>query len=186
MKKLILPKVFIPLDDIQLPLFFLIGPIKGGDNWQKKCCEELSRQLATPFTVAVPNRWTADLPDKFYQVNGDTDEFRRQTYWERYYIQLSLRHGCLLCWLPCESRTNPRKDGNPYGRDTYGEIGRWIRTLKYQPTLNIVVGAQEGFPGLDQIRMNADEDVRAPFPIYPTLEQTVKEAIKVAVLCARS
>jgi hypothetical protein len=182
--KVILPVTFVENSVIrEHPLIYLAGPIKGGGGWHERCCREIARHIPHFFAV-VPCRCHAGDALMQYRVEGRVDKFLHQTPWEHYYLnlaaQLSKTHqGCTIFWLPEESKDSPREDGSPYGRDTYGEIGRWGRNAAWHQA-RIVVGAQPGFPGLRVIRgnLNLDFDLTSgtEFPIYPTLEETAAAA----------
>ncbi len=180
--KLILPKTFIEKSVIQSPLFFLQGPVQGGENWQERCCLEITRHLDN-FFVVVPCRWGESSRFFSYSIEGRLDVFQRQTAWEHHYLNLACelgknRKGCIIVWLPVESKKFPRSDGQPYARDTYGEIGRWGRNCALSGS-NFVVGAEPDFPGLSQIKENLRLDFNGivDFPVSVTLEETVKRAV---------
>jgi hypothetical protein len=174
--KIIIPKTLQNGD--QELTFFLLGPIKGGGDWQYQCCLELNKKLQQPFYVAVPCLWTPEHPLYSYRIRGDENHFQRQLEWERFHLVGAARFGCIIVWLPCEDKQNPRTDGQPYARDSYGEIGEWRGRLMYDRTTRFVIGAQEGFPGLDVISRNFKWAISESFKIYSTLEDTVMEAIK--------
>jgi hypothetical protein len=173
--KIILPKTLH--DGESAPLFFLLGPIKGGGGWQERCCIELDKRLRHPFYVAVPCRWTAEHPLYSHRIGGDENRFQRQTPWERYYLANAARSGCIIAWLPCEDKNNPRADGQPYARDTYGEIGEWRGRLMHGRSLRFVIGAEEKFPGLDVMSRNFEWALGDSFKIHSTLEETITAAI---------
>lgn len=93
-------------------------------------------------------------------------------------MQEASMKGCLLFWLPCESKENPRNDGEPYARDTYGELGEWRGRLMYAGQQRVVVGVEPGFYGLSQIERNFQLAMQFPFPIHNSLEQTVTAVAK--------
>ena len=179
--KLILPKTLVNGTQITGPLVFIAGPIKGGGDWQEKACDLLAKSIPNAH-IAVPCRWGPN--HRLYQYKLDSDQndgFPRQSTWEHYYLKWCCdlnrrKRGCAVLYLPCESKTTPRTDGQPYARDTYGEIARWSMYAALTGG-RIFVGAEEGFPGLSVIIENLRLDVRAAeFPIYPTLEKTITTA----------
>jgi len=106
--------------------------------------------------------------------------FQRQLEWERHYLDWASKNGCIIFWLPCESKDEPRQGNEPYAMDTRGEIGEWRGRLMNNSiftTMNLVIGGEFGFPGLETIHRNFEQALREKFPIYPTLEETVKAAI---------
>jgi hypothetical protein len=176
---IILPKTFVWENDIKGPLFFLGGPVKGGDDWQHEAARLLGERLGE-CTVAIPMRYQNKHPLLRLQLQGDDlMPFKRQLDWERHYMMEAAKNGCLLFWLPLESTTNPRpREDGPYAQDTYGELGRWSVRLEHNTELRMVIGAVEGFHGLDCIRRNISADLEREFPIQRTLEETVNAAIE--------
>lgn len=176
--KIIFPNTLCSVD--RLPLFFLAGPIAGGGDWQEHCCMLLSQQLSTEFYVASPVRYDRNHPLRAYELDGTRNYFSRQLLWERYYLDIAgrpHRWGCIIFWLPEESETDPRADGFPYAMDTRGELGEWRGRMMYDGYSHVVIGAEPGFPGLDQIVTNFRVAISNSFPIYPTLTETVKAAL---------
>jgi hypothetical protein len=180
--KIILPKTLVDPASIIHPLYFLAGPVQGGGDWQQHACNTLHYRLGDKFTVVVPNRWNQGHPLYQYKMVGDERHFCRQTLWERHYLrEAAFFNGCILFWLPRESKDTPRNDGSPYARDTYGELGEWRGILIDHRTLPVVIGAEEGFPGLSVIKENFKSALREALPIYDTLDATTDAAIKKAL-----
>lgn len=175
--RIILPKTLCEIDFTYGPLFFLGGPVLGGGDWQRKCCEILGNKIGN-FYAAIPCRYDKDHPLSAYKAGWEENYFDKQLTWERRYLALAAHRGCLFFWLPCESKANPRTDHNPYAMDTRGEIGEWRGHLMEEPALQIVVGAEANFPGLSQIQRNFNLGLGYKFPICRTLEETVYEAIR--------
>jgi hypothetical protein len=188
MVKVILPKFFINgKDDENTLVFFLAGPVLGGGDWQYEAFKEFSKRIHPDVLayIIIPCRYDALHPfrnGKHSQIaiHWHDECITRQTVWERQYLNRASepRRGCVLFWLPCESKIEPRNDHNPYARDTYGELGEWRGRLMANPNLSVVVGAEEKFPGLSVISCNFNRALGREFPIYPTLADTVDAAIK--------
>lgn len=181
--KLILPKNFVDVGPgsfyEKTPLFFLAGPVQGGGDWQRRILP-LIKRYEEHCLVASPCRYKED--DELRKLHalpysGD-GIFERQTNWERHYLERASQNGCILFWLSCEDKYNPRTDGQPYARDTQGELGAWRVHLKYNSSVRVVIGAEPGFPGLSVIKCNLDGDLGKDFPIYSTMEETVKAAVR--------
>ncbi len=176
------------------PTFFLAGPIRGGGDWQAKAIRTLYNMVPNAY-IFCPCRYGEDhylrkqsvlmrLPITDHGILR-TGTFPNQTMWERRYFNEAYRDGSIIFWLPEESKVNPRRDGNPYARDTYGELGEWRTTLFYEANRlalggrlspNLVVGAEPGFPGLKQIQANF-EAMLPGFVFHKTLEATIDAAI---------
>lgn len=188
---LVLPKTNI--ETFGKPAFFLAGPIKGGDDWQKRAIKLLYERQSKSF-IFCPCRYGPDhelFNDSVAQwmPQGSSGHHRSQihesqTLWERQYLETASKDGCIIFWLPEESKVNPRNDGSPYARDTYGELGEWrVRSAGEQNWLvsrpKVVIGAEPGFPGLKQIKTNFQAMIPG-FVIHESLEATIDAAIKVA------
>lgn len=179
---LILPKTlpYLSREKRNLRLYFLMGPILGGDDWHKEMSERLAS--ASPCVVVNPSRYSSEHPHYKRRVEGP-EGFETQTLWERHYLRqaaLEWRRGCIVCWLPCESDSNPRTDGNPYAMDTRGEIGEWRTHLFYNPRVRFVMGAEPGFPGLRTIQRNFEAALGCAFPIYSTMSELAVRATEVS------
>lgn len=175
MIKILVPKEHNP-QMVQMPTYFLAGPVKGGGNWQFKAIQELQKHLQD-FYVAVPFRILPGEPFYEFVDKGTGEDFPRQTLWERHFLSEASQFGSIIFWLPCEDRSNPRPGGD-YARDTRGELGEWRGRMIGDSRLKVVVGAEAGFPGLSQIKANFDDALGEDFVIYPTLEDTVKMAVQ--------
>lgn len=178
--KIIFPKTHLEIPK-NIPVFFLAGPVRGGDDWQYKTTQLLQEQMGdTEFYVAIPY-YLKVLPDEHplfkIKAEGDDSFFERQLNWERHYIDLASKQGCLIFWLPEESKTNPRIGGGPYATDTRGELGEWRGLLMNNKNLHVVVGGEEGFDGFDVLSRNFKLAIDADFPIYNSLFETVAAAI---------
>ena len=180
-------KILLPDTYVNIPvtrLYFTAGPILGADDWQATAIK-LFAQYDSECYIACPCRYDDTHP--LYQYRAmppeDASEHSNQTYWERYYIRMSMHTGCLIFWLPRESRIAPRpKDQGPYAQDTYGEIGRYFTHKIYSPNLQVVLGYEEGFPGIKTIINNLLAESSAwQAHIYTSLEETVKAATKRAL-----
>ena len=179
-KNLILPKDPVNIDVSKHDIYFLAGPIRGGGDRQNETMN-LIQELDEKAIIACPCRWDENH-EKFQQkmeTNNHEIVFPRQTLWERHYLDLAAQHGCIIFWLPCESKTNPRpKDQGAYAQDTYGELGSWRVKTAMNRKLKMVVGAEENFPGLGVIQANFNAEFKEEYPIYSSLEETIIRAIK--------
>jgi hypothetical protein len=174
-------------NDMIYPLFFFGGPERGSD-WKPAMIAEFQHcKWLTRPVLALPTRWRpphplarlfSPLPNRF---------FGRQLDWEQHYMTLAgfpepvgLRQGCIVFWLGEQTLPRSPEDG-PYAQDTYGEIGRWIVHKKYNPGVRLVIGADPKFHGLSQIARNANYDLGYEFPIYTSMRETVRAAVKIAL-----
>jgi hypothetical protein len=175
--RIVLPKTFCEIDQTYGPLFFLAGPVQGGGNWQTVCAEEIKKQLPN-FYAAIPCS-DQEVPQLTpFKVNESAFPFEYQLNWERHYLDLAAATGCIIFWLPGESKINPRTGDGPYATDTRGELGEWRGCLRYNPNLRVVIGAEPDFYGTTTIKRNFSLATNSNFPIYDTLEETVAAAIQ--------
>lgn len=187
MLNLILPKTRPHLQNpylLSLPLYFLAGPILGGGDWHRRMTELLLRNLEhrsdpRDCIIVNPSRYEPTHPHYQYRMKGP-DEFPTQTLWERYYLReaaLNWPSGCLIIFLACESKTEPRKDGLPYAMDTRGEVGEWRAHLMHNPKTRLIIGAEPEFPGLRTIRRNFENAVGDHFKILGSMEEVAERAM---------
>lgn len=177
---LILPDTYPTLGcwSKQFPMFFLMGPVLGGGDWQRTMTETLVERVGECIIVN-PNRYEPTHPHYKYRMRGPG----RSAYdagWAWHHQQMAsagFRRGCVILWLACESKTEPRNDGNPYAMETRDEIGWWRKELVDSPDVRLVVGAEPGFPGLERIQQNFDIALGYPFKIYETMEEVVQRTV---------
>lgn len=184
---IILPNVLVPQGTLVEPLFFLAGPVRGGGNWQLKAHSLLVQQMQGACSVVIPCRYKPGDPLYGLQEPGRTDVFERQVLWERYYLELASRRGCIAFWLPVIDKSSDVAEDPDfcYARDTRGELGEWRgrdKILKELclPRPKMVVGAEVGFPGLSVIQANFDDALGENYPIYTTLPETIRAAVELA------
>lgn len=176
--KILIPKDYYEIEPEDCPLFYLAGPVRGADDWQKTCVELLEKHLGRNFCVAIPyyHKDNKNFPLVEKAEVGKKGLFERQLDWERHYMEQAAHRGCLLFWLPEESKTNPRKEG-PYAADTRGEVARWSVELRHAPLLSIAFGGEAGFYGIDQIKRNLNADQGYTHDFGSSLEETVAFAV---------
>jgi len=120
---------------------------------------------------------------QFICTDGIPNAFVKQLSWERCYMEIASKQGCIIFWLPCEDRESTRSiiDG-PYAMDTRGELGEWRGRMMCNKhnLIKVVVGADPEFPGLSQIQRNFNEAFNTVFPIYSSLGETVEAAVTIA------
>lgn len=172
-------KTVLPLSYFQhtdWPVFFLAGPIQGAEDWHTVVCEELQKYLKN-FYVAIPkkNGFSSTII-KDCQVIGDA-YFSDQISWERYYLEAASKSGGIIFWLPNESSTHPRTDGNPYAMDTRGELGEWRGRWITDRSVKFFVGGENKFPGLKTIVDNF-VDVDYNFKIYNDMQIMILDIVR--------
>ncbi len=194
---LILPKNLIKMSlKKNQHLYFLAGPIRGAEDWQKEAIRMLASKDRDCYIIC-PCRYTKQHELYHFAASLLTanqivvSKFRSQTLWERYYLMLASYYGAIIFWLPQENKIAPRRiEDGPYARDTMSEIGRWsIRSAyqlgltinnKIQKRVNIVVGIEKDFLGFKTIKRNLDEDHKKDFSTSSSLKKTIDQAISLA------
>lgn len=180
--QILVPKTSIVYRGNSIPLFFLAGPIRGGGDWQHIMCLELAKRIPE-CVIVCPAPWDNTHPlasDFILENEAGAEEFRRQLDWERHYLEAAGNEawfGCIVFWLPCESKTQPHGGPEPYAMDTRGELGEW-RWRMNSECARVVVGGEAGFHGLSQIERNFKAALSGEFTLYNTLEQTADAAVK--------
>ena len=189
----ILPKHNCALAEQHGPLFFLAGPLTGGDDWQSRMCEALVEVIPTGFTVVIPYGLgdrppsAKQKPFSAFTLLEPGSQFQRQLPWERHYLDLaagaSQAHatashgGCILFWLPVESELYPKPTSHgPYAQDTRGELGEWRGRLMHDGSLRVVVGGDESFHGFGTIERNFKHALGDCFKVHRTVEAVAAAA----------
>lgn len=175
------------LDTTRENVYFLAGPIQGGGNWQEQAIIVLAA-MDPDCIIICPRRYKkTDKLFSEYQYIFDQSfpspdvqqiEFESHTEWGRYYLEKAAFLGSIIFFLPNEDVHDPRNDGSPYARDTYGELGRWgVRSGQNKEEITMTVGIARGFPGRQEIKKNLKEDHKKAFKIHDHLHATLHEAV---------
>ena len=169
---LILPETYVK--DVNGPLVFLAGPIKGGGMWQDSAIEFIY-STDTDLYIASPHQ----KQGKYKRDSMQSDQsFETQLQWERHYLRQAARNGAILFWLPKESG---HSRDYIYAETTRRELGEWTTRYQLEDGIRLVIGGEEEFSGFDNIRRNLAEDC-PNLSIYSTLEGTCKEAVRLSRL----
>lgn len=152
---------------------FLAGPISGAPNWQERASKLILAETKDLF-IANPRRrmW----PDPEY-------DFKKQTDWETKYLQQAACEGCILFWLAKQIEISPHdpSTGFPriYSQTTRFELAEWKVHSENDPSIQMVIGIEEGFADADYIKRRFSQDC-PDIPIFDSLEITCKEAVRIA------
>src|SRR3989338_3144881 len=157
-------KVILPPDfrDIDGPLIFLAGPIRGAEDWQSEAIEIIHRADSGIY-IASPRR----------EVFDESFDFDVQTDWETKYLNLAAERGGILFWLAREAH-HSCDNGRSYAQTTRFELATWVERFRHRD-VGIVIGIEKGFSGVEYIR----KMVSANIVIVDTLEDTCAEAVKI-------
>lgn len=183
------PKMALPSqEEADMAIFFLMGPDFGGGGWQRqmygRLCYQAQQHALSHWVAAIPCRYEETDPMAVHlHSRAQKNAYKYQLEWERDYIKRAAstaRQGCVLSWLPEESSTEPRMDGEPYARDTRGEIGEIRGWMLHDRSIRFVLGGEEGFRGLDVIVRNFSYVLGGPFPLHSTLDDVARYAVRLA------
>ena len=172
MGKLIIPKSYV--SELNVPLIFLAGPIKGAPDWQNDAINILFSQESN-LAIASPKKDIGNHLLK-YIAAGDNDYFQRQRAWERHYLDIAAKTGAILFWLPGEKEHNCHK---VYGAMTRLELGQWMTNYKHNQSVRLCLGTDGKFPEMKTISYDLSLD--APnLSINMSLEETCRDALSLA------
>jgi hypothetical protein len=170
---------------VDLPLFYFLGPRRGGGLWYLDLFEEFSRQCTGGFIAAMPYHfpYNNSLParHKIPESEGGRS-FSNNDEWGRYVmrdaaLQVRRRHGCVVAWMPKQEHSLPQSH-TPYGQETRRMIYHLREEILVDKTPNrLVVGGHPSFPEYDQ--MSKELEV-IHLEICYTQELLVTEAILLA------
>ncbi len=154
--------------EVEGPLLFLGGPIRGAVDWQRKATRYIRRRKPE-LHIASPRRLISiegDFPEEMYQEQFD---------WEHYYIKRAGKKGVMVFWL---AKERYHKCDRAYAQTTRFEIGE--ASANHRLTgIKMVVGIEKGFSGGKYIRKTLAK--KCPnVPLCDTLEETCEAAIKLA------
>jgi len=158
------------LKKINKPLIFLAGPIQGAHTWQDDAIKMIN-ESAPELYIANPRR-EINIEHDF-----STEMYNKQVDWESYHLKKAGKKGAIMFWLAKESKHLCER---AYAQTSRFELGEW-KTKHEKNKAQIVVGIEEGFTGSKYIIRRLSQDC-PNIPICHTLEQTCKEAIRLAKL----
>ncbi len=170
MNNVIIPKTYVK--DLDKPLIFLAGPIRGAPLWQDEAIKYLLSKNSN-IIIASPRR---EARDSFVDsiIKGDETFFERQRAWERHYLDIASKSGVILFWLPQETQHDCKKS---YGAMTRLELGQWITRYNLDNSIRFCIGSDGKFSELNTIAYDLKLD--APYKeIFSTLKETCDEALR--------
>lgn len=170
-----------------IPYFYLIGPVRGGGDWQHQMCLALARCVGE-CAIATPTRWQDSHPLAHYFVGAPSPRYERQRFWEDELIELAQTRprSCLVVYLPEEDQANPRaKQDGPYGRDTYREIGRFRGLMegmgpRKRKKFPLAFGGSPNFSGINLLQHDIIVGTgNLQFPFRTSISATADQAMAV-------
>jgi len=163
--KIIIPPRYL---EVEGPVIFLAGPIRGAENWQGRAIHYI-RSKNLELHIASPRR------SVLTQDNFPEDTFDEQIDWEHYYLRRTSENGVILFWLAKEIE---HRCNRAYGQTTRFELGE-AAAIHHFSNIKVVVGIDEGFTGAKYIRKTLSKKY-PNIPVSNTLEKTCDLAIQLA------
>lgn len=173
--KIIFPKRLCVVEKNYGPLFYLAGPVDGCDDWRTKCCERIRNRIPN-FYAVLPGVSEEGHPLNSFLMEGENRYFYSQIPWEDHYKDIASKTGCIIFWLPKDSKNNPAVGADPYAMTIRDQVGEWRGRFVYNRKIQMVVGIEPGFPGQCDIEDRFNFATRSYFPVYSTLAETVTAA----------
>lgn len=169
MQRVIIPKTYA---DINSPLIFLAGPIRGAPKWQDEAIKYIIKE-DKEVVIASPTR-TVEKDIVQYLVSGKNDVEGRQRAWERHYLDVAAKNGVIMFWLPGEVNHSCSK---AYGAMTRKELGLVLGWYKFDKSIRFCVGTDGRF---SEFRTHLyDINIDAPnIEIKNSLEGSCQEALR--------
>lgn len=164
MEKVIRPAAIIDID-VNAPVIFLAGPIKGACQWQKRAISTIQGMSGEIF-VANPRR----------EYGAGEFNFDAQVDWETHFLRRAATKGVILFWLANEQEHDCSR---PYAQTSRFELAEWKMKHEYE-NIQLVVGIEEGFTGAGYITRRLSQDC-PNVPICSSLEETCRKAVELAV-----
>lgn len=149
-------------------MIFLAGPISNAPLWQDEAIN-IIRKIDKNIYIASPHK-------RDNNISESDVIFNKQLEWERHYLEIASKRGAILFWLPVARQHDCNMT---YARDTRGELGEWRGRMAYDEDINVVIGGEEKFDGIDIIKRNFLA-IMPNMKFYSTLEETCMQALKTA------
>lgn len=174
MAQLILPPEYV--ENINGPLIFLAGPIRGTHDWQRKASAYIVDK-ETAITIANPRRPAMEV---YRERHFPRDWFEEQVDWETVHLKQASQWGAILFRL---ARETDHGCDRPFAQTTRYELGEWKGRLEKGGLFHRVValGIEDGFSGRSYIERRLGQDCPS-LKIYGTLEETCDQALRLAKL----
>ncbi len=177
MAGVIIPKTYVA--EINGPLIFLLGPIRGAPNWQDEAIKILF-SINPNLTIVIPRRGVRDSFAK-YVLSGDENHFSRQRAWEIYYTEMASeeegREGCAMFWFPGEAEHKCEK---AYGAISREEFGLMLGAFRHNKSMRFCVGTDGKFSEWRTHLLTLN--TYAPDKkVFESLEETCAEAVRIAL-----
>ncbi len=159
-------KVFLPSDieEAEVPLIFLAGPIRGTEDWQATAIEYIQK-LNSDVNIASPRRSFFDEENNY--------EKEKQVDWETDLLRQAAKKGVILFWLAKETEHNTER---AYAQTSRFELAEW-KLHHERDGVKLTIGIENGFTGARYIRRRFAQDC-PDVQILDSLESVCKMAIE--------
>ncbi|MEI6266404.1 MAG: nucleoside 2-deoxyribosyltransferase domain-containing protein [bacterium] len=163
-------RIIIPPEkrEVEGPMIFLAGPIKGSERWQEVAMEYI-HEIDPNIYLASPRR-VLDRQKDFTQ-----EMYNEQVDWETEYLNRCAREGAIIFWLASEKEHYCER---PFAQTTRFELAEW--KVKHENTgANLVIGIEDGFTNHRYIKRRFSQDC-PEVPFFTDLKSTCLKAVELA------
>lgn len=157
---------------------FLAGPIQGAGKWHERMID-LFQKKDKDFVISSPKL-----------IDGLTDHEKQMDYiemvmknlslqvdWETKHLHKAAKNGVIVFWLGKEEKHYCNR---AYAQTTRYELAEWINKSGAGLNIDIVVGYDKEFPGLQYIqhRLKELEIYNEWLFLYNSMEKVVKKTLE--------
>lgn len=150
--------------EVDGPLVFLAGPIKGSARWQDEAISYLERN-APVLSIASPRK-SLDRAADYTE-----SDYISQVDWESHYLRVAAKQGVILFFF---AKEETHYCDRPFARTTRIEFGEWMAHHELEGT-RLVVGFEEGFDGDKYVRHRLQDYPKVP------IGETLNEALDMVI-----
>jgi hypothetical protein len=160
------PPQHVLLNEDDLSLFFA-GPIQGAPDWQTE---------GIKIVENFPEDEEIHILNPRREYLGEEFVYEKQVKWEKVGLNAVKKSGGVIFWFAKRDLSVPYEETRAYAQTTRIEFGRVMGWKDYDPTINVSIGIEPGYKGSEKyFKTCADE---FELPIFPTLEETCIDALK--------
>ena len=143
-------------------VIFLAGPIQDAELWHQRAIDYIQKKYKN-YDILCP-------------YNFERKEFihLEQIEWETDYLKYASENGGILFWLANQNNETP---GRTYAQTTRFELGEWIAKHSCDNNINISIGYDSKFHGIQYIKERILYD-KLSISVSKTLEQAIDNLIK--------
>lgn len=166
-------------------VIFLAGPIQGSEDWHSKCFNLFKQEYEKLKNSYIELPWKPQFPNiiicsprRETGIEKNEIEYKEQVLWETHHLRLAGKKGVVLFWFSNE-KEQIIENGKirPYAKTSRFEFGEW-KTRHDLTGASVVLGLDSDWINEKYFISRIEQD-GSEIPICYTLEDTVKETIKI-------